>query len=113
MRRIIVFTAYSESDPEPKSWVTAFQQGLRSLGWHEGGNVRIDYRFAGTDPERIRAYAAEVVGVTPDVILAHSPPVVRALQQATPICRARSACCARPILRGAKPADLPCEGVLR
>ena len=51
--------------------VTAFEQDFKKLGWTAGRNIRIDDRWAG-DADRMRAYAEELVGMTPDVILAHS-----------------------------------------
>ena len=53
------------------------------MGWTEGNNLRIDYRWASADPDRIRAYAAELVSLTPDVILAHAPAALKALQRET------------------------------
>src|SRR4051794_37629350 len=70
MRRIGVLIPYAADDAESLARVGAFQQSLQQLGWAIGGNVRIDYRFnAGTDV--IRKYAAELVALAPDVILAH------------------------------------------
>jgi putative ABC transport system substrate-binding protein len=83
MRRIGVLMAIAESDPEAHSRVDALYQGLQTLGWTEGRNIRIDYRWAGPDPDRIGAFAAELVALAPDAILAHSPPVLAALQQKT------------------------------
>ena len=82
MRRIGVLMGYAESDPETQAWVTAFVQGFKELGWIVGRNVWIDYRFGAGDADRIRAYAEELVGLAPAVILAHSSPVTAALQQA-------------------------------
>src|SRR5262249_2563925 len=82
MRRIAVMIALSEDDPELKKWITAFRQGLDKLGWSEGRNLRIDYRFApaGTHAERL---AKELLGLQPDVILAFSTPVAAAFQRET------------------------------
>ena len=55
-------------DPEPR--IVALLQGLQQLGWAEGRNVRIDIRWGGGDAGRIRRYAAELVALAPDVILA-------------------------------------------
>jgi putative tryptophan/tyrosine transport system substrate-binding protein len=70
MRRIAVLMPLAADDPEAKARLAAFQQALLELGWTEGRNVQIDTRFAGGDGERIRKYAAELVALTPDVILA-------------------------------------------
>jgi putative ABC transport system substrate-binding protein len=83
MRRIGVLMAFAESDPEVQANVTAFRQALEKLGWTDGRNVQIDYRWGGADPERIRAYAIELVGLKPDVILVSSALVLQPLQQET------------------------------
>src|SRR5262249_57450601 len=59
----------------------AFQQGLLEVGWLEGRNVRIDFRFLGDDPSRIKTYAAELIALKPDALLASGPTPVVALQQ--------------------------------
>ena len=83
MRRIGVLMGYAKSDLEAQAWVTAFVQGFKELGWIVGRNVSIDYRFGAGDADRIRAYAGELVGLAPAVILAHTSPAMAALQQAT------------------------------
>jgi hypothetical protein len=83
MRRIGVLMGYAESDLEAQSWVTAFVQGFKELGWIVGRNVSIDYRFGAGDADRMRVYAEELAGLAPAVILAHTSPVMAALQQAT------------------------------
>jgi hypothetical protein len=60
----------------------AFRQALEALGWSEGRNIHIDYRFAG-DPARVQAYAVELVNAALELIVAYSTPVVAALKQAT------------------------------
>jgi putative ABC transport system substrate-binding protein len=84
MRRIGVLMGYAESDLEAQAWVTTFVQGFKELGWIVGRNVSIDYRFGAGDADRVRAYAEELVGLAPAVILAHTSPVMAALQRATP-----------------------------
>ena len=83
MRRVSLLLGIAENDPEARSRVKAFQQGLRDLGWLDGRNVRIDYRFAASDPDRIKQYVAELVRLAPDVIVGNSSPVIAALRQAT------------------------------
>jgi putative ABC transport system substrate-binding protein len=68
VRRIGVLQPIDESDPEGQRRRAAFDRGLQKLGWAEGANSVIDYRWGGSDAERIRRYAAELVGLQPDVI---------------------------------------------
>jgi putative ABC transport system substrate-binding protein len=83
VRRVSVVLGIAESDPEAKSRIKAFQQGLRDLGWSEPRNIQIDYRFAASNPDLIKKYVAEVVSLAPDVIVGNSTPVLAALTQAT------------------------------
>ena len=69
VRRIGVLNGLDENDPEAKSRLSAFIQALAGLGWTDGRNVRIDLRWAGGDINRIRALAAELVGLQPDIML--------------------------------------------
>ena len=82
-RRISLLLGLAEDRPETRSRVKALQKGLRDLGWVEGRNIKIDYRFAGSDRLLIREYAAELARLAPDVIVANSTPVLSALRQAT------------------------------
>jgi putative ABC transport system substrate-binding protein len=83
MKRIGVITPFNENDSESQRRVSAFRQGLQELGWTDGRNVRFDYRGGAGDPDRIRAYAAEIVRLKPDVILANSAQILLALQRET------------------------------
>jgi putative tryptophan/tyrosine transport system substrate-binding protein len=83
LRRIGVLIGAVETDPESQARIVAFKEGLQALGWTDGRNVHIDYRFGSADLDLTRKYAAELVGLTPDVILANSPLVLRALRQQT------------------------------
>ena len=83
VRRIGVLMPYDENDPVTKSNLSALTQGLADLGWTDGRNVRMDIRWAGGDIIRIRALAAELVGLQPDIILAGSTPATVALQRET------------------------------
>src|SRR5262249_32541372 len=82
MRRIGVLMGVAD-DAAGRAPVQGVQQGLQELGWIEGRNVDIDYRWTGGDPTRIRPYAAELVKLSPDVIVAHTPPVIAAMRQAS------------------------------
>ncbi len=83
MRRVGVLMNVSENDATGQKLVTAFRQRLMQLGWTDGRNVHLDIRWATGDADRIRGYAAELVALAPDVILANTSPMVAALQQAT------------------------------
>jgi putative ABC transport system substrate-binding protein len=85
MRRIAVLMGSTESDSDSQVRLAAFRQALRDLGWTEGRNLRIDYRWDSADPDRLRANAAELVGLRPEVILAHAPPALTAVQRETRI----------------------------
>jgi putative ABC transport system substrate-binding protein len=89
--------------------VTAFKQGLQELGWTDGGNVRIDYRHGLGDADRYRGYAADLVALAPDVILATGGTVVRALQQATRAVPIVFVLASDPVTRGLV-ASLPRPG---
>ena len=69
VRRIGVLSALAEDDPESVARRPAFEQALKALGWTNGSNLRVDYRWAADDAERIRKLAAEIVALAPDVIL--------------------------------------------
>ena len=83
MRRIGVLTGFAADDPAAQKRVLAFAQALAQLGWIDGRNVRIDIRSSAGDPERIRRYAAELVALAPDVILAATSVATGSLLQAT------------------------------
>ena len=83
VRRIGILMSLAADDPEAPPRIAAFAQGLQELGWIDGRNVRIDYRWSAGDVERYRKYAVELVALAPDVILASNTSIVRALQQAT------------------------------
>jgi putative tryptophan/tyrosine transport system substrate-binding protein len=83
IRRIGVLNAFAENDPEVQANITAFRQVLQKLGWTDGRNVRIDYRWGGADPGRIHAQAKELVGLNPDVILVSSALALQPLMHET------------------------------
>jgi putative ABC transport system substrate-binding protein len=83
VRRIGVLTPLAADDAESLARHSAFLQGLQESGWSVGRNVKIDYRFATGDAEQIRQYAAELVALKPDVILATGSLVTAALLQVT------------------------------
>jgi putative ABC transport system substrate-binding protein len=83
VRRIGVLMSVAADDPEYQARMAAFLQGLQQLGWTDGGNVRIDYRWGGGDADRIRKYVAELVALAPDVILAPGSTTTGPLLQLT------------------------------
>jgi putative ABC transport system substrate-binding protein len=83
MRRIGVLVTIAESDPEVKAWLTAFQEGLQQLGWMQGRNIRIEYRWAAGDQDRLKTYAAELLRMAPDVLFCQGVPALVALHQKT------------------------------
>src|SRR5215510_10021708 len=78
-RRIGVLMELAASDPQARSNVAALQRGLRGLGWLEGSNLAIDYRWAPDDAVLVWKFAKELVELRPDMIVAHSSPVVATL----------------------------------
>jgi putative ABC transport system substrate-binding protein len=84
MRRIGVLQGGNDADdPRSRPTVDAFLQALAQLGWTDGRNVRIDYRWPAGDADRARKYAAELVALAPDVILAISSASMTPLLQVT------------------------------
>src|SRR5262249_51982482 len=83
MRRIGALMSLTADDPEVPARIAAFAQGLADLGWTIGRNLQIDYRWGAGDADHSRRYAAELLALVPDVILAVASPAVAALQQAT------------------------------
>src|SRR6516164_9600253 len=83
MRRIGVLMNLAANDPQGHARVAAFLQGLQQLGWVDGRNLRIDTRWGAGDADSFRRYAAELVALAPEVILASGFPSAAALQQVT------------------------------
>jgi putative ABC transport system substrate-binding protein len=83
MRHVGVLMPGPADDPVSQERNAAFLQALQQVGWTVGRDLRIDYRWTGRDAERIRKYAAELVALAPDVILASGTSIVGPLLQAT------------------------------
>jgi putative tryptophan/tyrosine transport system substrate-binding protein len=83
IRRVGVLIGFPENDPFTNGIVSAFADALGRFGWVEGKNIRIDYRFAAGDPTLFETYAAELVGLSPDAILASPGTAVPALRRQT------------------------------
>src|SRR5215475_593126 len=82
LRRVGVLIGVAD-DAQGQARLAAFRKGMQDLGWSEGRNIRFDIRFSEGDSGRARAYAAEVLALAPDAILANTAPVVSALQPQT------------------------------
>jgi putative ABC transport system substrate-binding protein len=83
VRRIGVLIGFAESDPAVQSWLAAFRGALTKLGWTEGSNLRIELRWAGYDPDRMKTFAKELVDLRPDAIFSVTTPVTGALVRET------------------------------
>ena len=83
IRRIGVLLAMSSGDRQRQAWLAGFIQGLQQLGWIDGRNFRIDFRWDASDPDRAQPAATELVNLAPDAILAHGTPALAAMRRAT------------------------------
>jgi putative tryptophan/tyrosine transport system substrate-binding protein len=83
MRRIGVLIGFAETDPDAQSWLAAFRGALAKLGWTEGSNFRIELRWAGDDPDKMKTFAKELVDLRPDAILSVTTPVTDTLVRET------------------------------
>jgi putative ABC transport system substrate-binding protein len=83
VRRIGVLWNLAEDDPESQARLTTFRQGLQELGWTDGRNMLMGYRWGAADVARARKMAAELIALAPDVILTSASPAVTGLQEVT------------------------------
>jgi len=83
MRRIGGLIGFAEADPDVQSWLAAFRGALAKLGWTEGSNFQIQLRWASDYPDRMKAFAKELVDLRPDAILSVTTPVTNALVRET------------------------------
>ena len=83
VRRIGVIFSLAATDPESQQRKKAFEQGLQELGWTDGRNVRIEYRYGAGDADNVRKYAAELIALAPDIIVVSGGSVVGPLLQLT------------------------------
>ena len=83
VRRVGFLSAIAESDLEVQSWIREFLHRLQELGWTNGGNVQVDFRFSDADATRISIVAAELIELRPDVVLAAGALAATALRQQT------------------------------
>jgi putative ABC transport system substrate-binding protein len=83
VRRVGVLMSMAADDSRGQTYIAAFAQGLRQLGWEVGANVQIDTRWGAGDTERFRKYAGDLVASAPDVIVGTAASIVGDLQQAS------------------------------
>jgi putative ABC transport system substrate-binding protein len=83
MRLIGVLAGWPESDPRAQSSLAAFRDALAKLGWREGNNIRIELRWGATDPDRMKAFARELVDRQPDAIFSYTTGAISALAHET------------------------------
>src|SRR5215813_12176421 len=75
MRRVTILVGLGEKDLEAQKRAKAFRLGMRDLGWIEGRNIQVDYRFTDSSVDSIKKHVAETVALSPDVIVANSTPI--------------------------------------
>ena len=85
VRGIGYLSSLAETDLDGQTWDSAFRMGLTELGWIEGRNIHVEYRWAGGNVDRLRPFATELVGLKPEVIFTVSTPATAAAQAATRI----------------------------
>jgi putative tryptophan/tyrosine transport system substrate-binding protein len=83
MLRLGVLYGGTQGDPQATANLAVFTKGLADLGWVDGRNIRIDYRFAAADPSRMQAFAKELVGLEPNLLLGQTTAATAALQHET------------------------------
>jgi len=83
VRRVGVLMAEAENDLQSRARIAAFEQGLTSLGWRIGRTIQVDYRWAEGNTERTKVASAELLALSPDIIVAVASTAARAFQQAT------------------------------
>jgi ABC-type uncharacterized transport system substrate-binding protein len=83
VRRVGVFISFAETDPEARAFAAAFRDGLQRLGWTEGRNIRLDYRWGAANVELMEQFAKELIALEPDLILSQSTVTTASLLQHT------------------------------
>jgi putative ABC transport system substrate-binding protein len=78
VRRVGMLIGYAEDDPETQARLAAFRHRLETLGWTEGRNILIDYRFAPAYPDQAQSFAKELVALRPDALVGNSTPATAA-----------------------------------
>ena len=75
VRHVGVLMGYAEDEPDTQARMAAFRQALEQLGWKDGRNVQLTYRFGVGDIDRVHGHAKELVGLNPDLIVCETTPV--------------------------------------
>jgi putative ABC transport system substrate-binding protein len=83
VRRIGVLMGYAESDPDTQARMAAFRGAFEALGWKDGRNVQITYRFGNGEIDQIRGYARDLIDGNPDVIVCETTPTLRMIREQT------------------------------
>ena len=83
MRRIGVLSLFAETDAEAQAQDAAFRKRLTDLGWVDGRNIRVDYRWGAGSVDRVRLFAKELIRLNPDVLVGITTPATAALQAET------------------------------
>jgi putative tryptophan/tyrosine transport system substrate-binding protein len=83
VKHIGVLMGYAQSDPDTQARMTAFREAFEQLGWKDGRNVQITYRFGVGEIDRVRGYAKELVGLNPDLIVCETTPTLKAVADQT------------------------------
>jgi putative ABC transport system substrate-binding protein len=83
IRRIGVLMGYAEADPDTQARMAAFREGLDQLGWKDGRNIQLTFRFGVGEMDRVRASAKELIDLNPDVIVCETTPTLKVLAQQT------------------------------
>ena len=83
VRRVGALSTFAESDLEVQGWIRELVQRLQELGWTNGRNVQVDFRFSDADAARTSMLAAELIELRPDVVLASGALAATALRQQT------------------------------
>jgi len=84
VKRIGILIGLSSADPAGQAEMTAFREGLAALGWTDGRNLKVEYSWPGSDPERIRAAAKELADLKLDLLVTRTTPGTLAMRSAAP-----------------------------
>src|SRR5664279_3130986 len=83
LKRVGILMGYAESEPDTQARMAAFREAFEQLGWKDGRNVAITYRFGIGELDRVRGYAKELVGLSPDLIVCETTPTLKAVADQT------------------------------